>query len=321
MDNEVMNVLLCIDDFKWNYTRHCAVTILSLLETNKNHKIKIFIMSSYLPEENVEELKRIVKLYNQEIEFIIHDDIVSEEIKHSVINRRNLTRWTWYRLFFPLYIKKIDRLLYMDCDVLVNGDIENIYFMDMQWKAISWYFDNTSNRFFSEHNFQIKQYINAWVILIDVKKFLSHNIVPESIIKINEKYWTYIDNSDQDYLNIIFKDDIYIYNKSMNYQIVGKYFNIWLSDAKIIHLLQKPYAAIQDSNCPNELVNLYNHYLSLTKWKGYPKEKYNQWNIKYICDFIYSHTKFFHWNFLMRILWDDIMKKLVLFKYRIGKKV
>ena len=300
MDNEVMNVLLCIDDFKWNYTRHCAVTILSLLETNKNHKIKIFIMSSCLSEENVNELKRIVKLYDQEIEFIIHDNLIPEEIKNLVINRRNLTWWTWYRLFFPLYIKNIDRILYVDCDVLVTKDIKDIYFMDMKWKAIAWYYDNTPNRFFSEHYFEIKQYINAWVILIDVEKFLKHNISPSSIIKINQKYWTYINNSDQDYLNIIFKDDIYVYGRSLNYQIVGRYFNIWLSKA-----------------IPKKLVNLYYNYLRLTKRKGYPNQTYNLWNLRYIFDFVYSHIRFLHRNFFMRLLWDNLMKKLTFLRRKI----
>ena len=80
-------------------------------------------MSSCLPEENVKELKRIVKLYNQEIEFIIEGNIIPETIKNTVINHRTLTWGTRYRLFFPYYIKNIDRLLYMDCDVLVTKDI------------------------------------------------------------------------------------------------------------------------------------------------------------------------------------------------------
>ena len=65
-------------------------------------------------------LKRVI---NQEIEFIIHDNIIPEEIKNAVINCRNLTRGTRYRLFFPNFIKNVDRLLYMDCDVLVTKDI------------------------------------------------------------------------------------------------------------------------------------------------------------------------------------------------------
>ena len=184
-----MNILLCIDDFKWDYTRHCAVTILSVLETNKKHKIKFYIMSSCLPEENIEELKRIVKLYNQEIEFIIKDDIIPKEVKETVINRRNLTRWTWYRLFFPLHIKNIDRLLYIDCDVLVTKDIDHIYNMDMKWKAIAGYYDIYLTRYVSEQNFETKNYINAWVILIDTEKFMEHKIDKANIEKINAKHY------------------------------------------------------------------------------------------------------------------------------------
>jgi hypothetical protein len=49
-------------------------------------------MSTCLSVENMDELKKIVNKYNQEIEFIIKDSFIPEEIKTNVINRRNLTR-------------------------------------------------------------------------------------------------------------------------------------------------------------------------------------------------------------------------------------
>lgn len=311
MNNQkVMNILLCVDDFKWDYTRHCAVTILSLLETNKNHKIKIFVMSSLLPEENIIELKRIVKSYNQEIEFIIRDNLVPEEIKASVINRRNLTWGTWYRLFFPLYIKNIDRLLYLDCDILVTKDIEDIYNMDMKWKAIAWYYDIDVTRFISEYYFGIKQYINAWVLLIDVEKFSEYKINKTLIMDINKKYWNNINNSDQDYINLIFKDDIYIYKKLMNYQITTKFFNVWLNNAKIIHCLSKPY--VQYNNVPNNLVEFYYSLLNLTKWKWYPEKKAGYWCFVHMIWFLRNFI--FHW--FMFLLWDWTKRKIFCYVYK-----
>ena len=257
-----MNILLCIDDFKWDYTRHCAVTILSILETNKNHKIKFYIMSSCLSDNNVKELKRIVKMYNQEIEFIIKDSLIPVEIKESVINRRNLTRWTRYRLFFSLYIKNIDRLLYVDCDVLVTKDIKDIYNMDMKWKAIAGYYDTDLTRYFSEIYFKTNNYINAGVILIDVHKFNNHKIDKRTIMEINEKYWKHIDNSDQDYLNIIFKNDIYIYGREMNYLVERPFWNKWIDEAVIYHCLAKTY--VQHSLSTKKLCTLYYYYLDKT---------------------------------------------------------
>lgn len=307
-----MNILLCIDDFRWDYTRHCAVTIISLLETNKKNKIKIFIMSSYIPDENVKELKRIVSEYHQEIEFIIHNNIIPEEIQSTVINRRNLTRGTWYRLFFPLYIKNVDRILYLDCDVLVNKDISTIYNMNMHWKAIVWYYDIPTTRFVSEKKFWLNQYINAWVLLIDVYKFSKYKFTDKLIIDINKKYWNYIDNSDQDYLNIIFKDDIYIHKKSMNYQIISKYFNIWLNDSEIIHCLEKPY--VQYSNIPKHLVNLYNKYLNKTKRKNFPEKKSDINYIKRIFirirNFLFQFARFIVWDKLLWKIWGKMLEVL-----------
>lgn len=299
-----INVLLCIDDFKWDYTRHCAVTILSLLETNKNHRIKIFIMSCCLPEENVKELERIVESYNQEIEFIIRDNLIPEQIKKSVINRRNLTWGTWYRLFFSSYVKNIDRLLYLDCDVLVTKDIAEIYNMEMNWKAIMWYYDIPMTRFISEKYFNLNQYINAWVLLIDVKKFSKYKFTEDLIVNINKRYWIHIDNSDQDYLNIIFKDDIFIYKKSFNYLVASKFFNKWLDDAKIIHCLSKPY--VQYSNIPQKLVDLYYKYLNMTKRKWYPEEKANYWCLMHYLLLIRNFCS----NLLVKILWDKLVGKI-----------
>ena len=310
----VMNVLLCVEDRNWNYTRHCAVTILSLLESNSNSRIKFYIMSSWLPEENIKELKRIVRKYNQEIEFIIHDDIIPKNIKNKFINRLNLPFGTYYRLFLSQYITSIDRLLYLDCDVLIKNDISEIYNMDMRWKAIAWYYDIDMIRFISEYNFDSKQFINAWVLLIDVKKFSKYKITEKLIENINNKYGKYQYSSDQDYINIIFKDDIYVYKKSMNYLITSKFFNAWLSDAKIVHCLNKPY--VQYRNIPKNLVKLYNNLLNLTKWKWYPEERANYWYPKHI--FLLIRNFFFTW--MMCLLWDREKRKIFYYLYRFLRK-
>ncbi len=308
--SEKMNILLCFDDKDWNYTRHAAVTILSLLETNKKNKIKIYIMTSCLSQENIDELKRIVNLYNQEIEFIISDDIVPEDLKKVIINRREWIRWPRYRWFFPLFIKGIDRLLYLDCDVLVVDDISDIYNMDMHWKAIVWYLDCFPYRC-KNKLFWTKNYINSWVLLFDVKKYDVEKINVKKMKEINEKYSKYFHWWDQDKANIIFKDDIFVYKQEMNYQIIGKCFNKWLSNAKIIHCLEKPY--IEHTKLPLKFVKLYYYYLNLTKWKWYHKQKSNLWFFWNL----YSHAYSFYYNLLILMLWDKQMERLTLFRRKL----
>ena len=275
-----INILLCFDDNDWNYTRHAAVTILSLLETNKSNKIKIYILTSYLPQENISELKRIVCLYNQEIEFIIHDGIVPDSIKKVIINKNStLGFWARYRYFFPKYIKNIDRILYIDCDVLVRKDISEIYNMDMNWKAIVGYYD-CSTFLFKNRIYWTNNYINSWVLLFNTKKYDMSKINVKKMKEINEKYSIYFNWNDQDKINVIFKDDIFVWNCTMNYLITNKYFTKWLNEAKIVHCLEKPY--IQYSNIPQKLINIYNSYLNKTKWKWFPIKKDTHWYIYHI---------------------------------------
>lgn len=49
-------------------------------------------MTSFMSQENIDEFKRIVNQFNQEIEFIISENIIPEELKSIIINRKNLTR-------------------------------------------------------------------------------------------------------------------------------------------------------------------------------------------------------------------------------------
>lgn len=303
MNQLQINVLFCLDDVKWDYTRHCAVTILSLLETNKNNNIKIYILSSILPQENINELKRIVYSYNQEIEFIIRDDIVPEELKKVIINKNSLTWGVWYRWFFPRFIKWVDRILSLDCDVLVMDDISEIYNMDMHGKSIAGYYDIRPFRC-KNKIFWIDNYINAGVLLFDAKKYDVKKINVDIMKEINEKYAQYFHWSDQDKVNIIFKDDIYVYNQSMNYQITSKFFNVWLDKAKIIHCLSKPY--IQYNNVPKNLINLYYKYLDKTIWKWYPEKDANYWYFKYLLLCVRSFLS----SLLIMLLWDRITWKI-----------
>lgn len=307
----VMNILLCFDDTNWNYTRHAAVTILSVMEKNKEYKIKFYIMTSNLPQKNIDELKRIVDSYNQEIEFIIDKNIIPKELKKVIINKRNLSRGARYRLFFPKYITWIDRILYMDCDVIVMKDISNIYNMDMHWKAIAWYKDivvfNYKNKAFN-----LKTYINSWVLLFDLKKYDLSKINVENMVNINQKYSQYFNWCDQDKINLLFNDDILIGKQWMNYQIRNKFSTIWINDAEIIHCLEKPY--VQYSSIPLQIKNIYFQYLNLTKWKWYPDQKAKYWYLKHLYITAYK----FCYALLIKLFWEDLLRKMNTLKWEIN---
>lgn len=308
-DNTI-NILICLDDLDWNYARHCAVTMLSILETNKNNKIKFFILSSCLPEDSIKELKRIAHEYNQEIEFIIRDNIVPDDIKSLLIyHNKNLTRWTRYRLFFNLYIKDINRILYLDCDTIVAKDLSEFYNMDMEWKTIVGYYDPPVFRY-KKKNLNTNSYINAWVLLIDVEKYNNHPITIGAINEVNKAYWQYLNLADQDYLNILFSDEILIYKRCINYLAIrpDPLPNKWIDEAIIIHCVIKPY--LKYSLCPRKVIKLYYSYLNKTKRKDYPKEDNSRNILTYffelLCHFVYLSIECIFW--IKRVVWFGNLK-------------
>ena len=304
----IINILFSFDDLDWNYTRHAAVAILSLLETNKKNKIKIYIMTSYLSTENICELKRIVSLYNQDIEFIIDNHILPEDLTKCIItNWRKLTRWSRYYLFFPKYIKWIERILYVDCDVLFQKDISDIYFMNMKWKTIVWYYDVMYPISYKSKKFWIKNYINSWVLLIDAKKYDISKVNANKMQEINEKYWEYFTGADEEKMNLIFKDEILIWNKLMNYQITSKYFSAWIDDAIIVHCIEKPN--VQYASIPKKFVKIYYNYLNLTKRKKFPEKKADYWYLKYT----YNCLSNFFIHLLPIVLWKRISREIIIF--------
>lgn len=306
-DNEI-NILLSFDDKDWNYTRHVAVALFSLLETNKRHKIKIYIMTSKLSQENINELKRIVSLYNQKIEFIIDENILSKDLKESIIfNGRKLTRWSRYYLFFPKYIKWIDRILYVDCDVLFMKDIADIYFMDMKWKTIVWYYDAMYPLSYKSKFFWLNNYINSWVLLINTERYDMSKVNAYKMKEINEKFWKYFTGADEEKMNLIFCNEIWIGEKCMNYQITNKYFIKWIDKAKILHCIEKPN--VQYASIPKDIKELYYYYLGKTKRKWFPEKKanYGFWRR------LYNWLSNIFIHILPKVVWKNTARKVVVF--------
>ena len=158
----------------------------------------------------------------------------------------------------------------MDCDVLVTKDIWDIYNMDMNWKAIAGHYEPEQARYLKKKYFWLNNYVNAWVLLFDVTKYDEKKINIKNIERLNKRYWKWINDSDQDYLNLIFADDIIVKDEWMNFILERPFCNPWYEDASILHCLAKPYAKYSLS--PKKVCELYDFYLQKTKWKDYPKD-------------------------------------------------
>lgn len=151
---------LCFNDA---YTSYASVTIKSIMDNAKSDdEIVIHVFSDYLSDPS----RNFLSLYNVEFH-LIESDKVFDGIDTSV-----WSVYTLYRLFLPKYLNKdIHKVLYLDCDVIVNDSLDELFEMDMKGKAIAGCIDpQTYNKeAFARLGYGYhKKYICAGVLLMNI---------------------------------------------------------------------------------------------------------------------------------------------------------
>lgn len=190
-----INICLCTkDDYYIKYT----ASLLESLHNNKNSKYQyiVYILWWELSGQTKDNLNSI------DGEFIIKYVPFSEEkvySKYTDIPRRDYIYL--YRLFLWDYIKNVDKIIYMDNDVIINWDISELFNIDLEDKIV-WAALDCINRS-SYAKYKLPHYFNSWVLLIDINKWNSENIWHKvlQILNDNKKdFWTW---QDQDGLNYV----------------------------------------------------------------------------------------------------------------------
>ena len=156
------------------------------------------------------------------------------------------------RLLIPKLIKKEERVLSLDIDIVVLKPLSALYDIDMLNFPIACSLDSGTGRGLSYfQNLIFPKIINAGVLLIDLENTRSHEKFTEAKRIAQSKYLKY---ADQDAINRAFFDDIMILDQGWNWQKLA--LN---EDASIKHFAHsKPW----DKTCVDKA---YGSYLTLAK--------------------------------------------------------
>ncbi len=208
-----MNILVTINK---KYLLMLKDLLLSLALYNKN--LNIYLFHEQLDKKDTEELtkyiedKNIGKLYtyflNLKIKFPKHIDYISKE--------------TYFRLYAPYYLPKdMDRILFLDADIICNGNISLLYNMDFDDNILIGCENFDKNNFLYKKRLGIpneKKYINAGVLLINLSLYRNY-ISKEEIDQFIVDNYEILEYQDQDVINKLFFNKIKIADCKYNYQI------------------------------------------------------------------------------------------------------
>ena len=202
--SEKINILCATDD---NYATYCGVMLTSLFENNHDREVEVYIMvSAELQEVNRNKIDSLSKKYGGKINWVVVKDSIFEEYPIQGEDKKYLSLLTYYRMYaadlLPAYVSKV---LYLDCDTIVNRPIGELF--DMNWDGYAvgaipdmcteWqeYYDRLGYD-------KSKGYFNAGVLMMNLDYWRKNNICQECINFLTSHYKILL-NNDQDMLNVV----------------------------------------------------------------------------------------------------------------------
>ncbi len=214
-----MNILMSIND---NYIEQALVLINSILIHNYNSFCKFYFLNQNLSVEGQEKIKHYIEKHDARFIPVYVETTVFE----SAPGRSDISVETYFRLLAFKLLPKVNKILYLDADMLVTENLEELYNTDISDKCIAGVRDQGEVQNDKYHKARIGLkgnfiYINGGVLLMNLerirKKFKEEQIY--ALINYKKKYLIY---QDQDIVNILFRDEILIlpvkYNQAPLYQ-------------------------------------------------------------------------------------------------------
>lgn len=255
----MIELVLTINDKDGSYTEHAGV-VLATIFTNTQHPINVHIVhDDTLSEDNKAKLTQLVETFHHNIYF--YHITVPEDLREVASGVKKIDYWTiasMYRLLFPLIIPA-DRVIYLDCDILVNMDINELWSVDLGERYMGAVLDQGSNllEYFISHGLNAELYFNSGVILFHLDNIRKHPNWYGEMLHYLRSYPT-MTMPDQDVLNAVY---------SSNYLQMDVRFNTFANDQmdmenKIVHFAGD--SKWWDENSP--ALPLYYKYLAMTPW-------------------------------------------------------
>ena len=270
-----MHIVFCLDNY---YIPYCATTIASIINNNQAERITFHLFVDEITDANRVMMQEwFVKQDGKDILFY---DLSEDDFKDFPVGNAYINLTTYFRLVIQDKLPDIDKVIYLDCDTIVNGSLKELWNTEMGDYAVAGVRDrvNDSIRLYNRLRYPIHDgYINAGVLLINLKKWREIHVFDRAkeIAKAMPKA---LKNHDQDIINILFHDNKQILPFRYNLLEYYLYVEEWLyldrkyypeiidacQNPAIIHFCmpQKPW----HYECINPFKDLYYKYRKMTPW-------------------------------------------------------
>lgn len=232
--NNKRYILCATDD---NYAPYCGIMLTSLLENNPGPFHVYIAHDGSISNKNRRRLDKLAKRYGVEI---ILKEVDAEPLDRFPLNKR-LGRdghsWVTLPTYFRLLAAEIlppeaHSVLYLDCDIIVNGDISSLWDIDLSGKALAGCPDDYSSGNCKRLNYPPEfGYINAGVSLYNLDYWRENDVFGQ-FATYAEKHREELLMMDQDIINGVFWDRKLTLLERFNFLVSFLYMKCWSTYSK-----------------------------------------------------------------------------------------
>ena len=202
---QFMNIVCATDD---NYVPLCGIMLTSLFENNRDSHVVVYILTKGITKKNRSKFNKLLhdRRYDAEIHICeINDDYLT----HCPIRKGDhISLAAYYRFLIPVALPaNVDKVLYLDCDLLINNSLRNLYATDIDEVAIAASEDLADALLMQKNIARLGypvswSYFNSGVMLINVSYWRQHGIIDIlfEYVSVNGDNCLY---HDQDVLNAV----------------------------------------------------------------------------------------------------------------------
>jgi lipopolysaccharide biosynthesis glycosyltransferase len=153
-------IVYCFDE---DYAAYAAVSILSAFQ-NCSSPILVYCITNSNNDETLKPLANLKELYSIDIKIIKNDGEIFSTWKEFF----HISKATYLRLLIPSLIP-CKKVIYLDCDTLVLGDISKLFEIDLGLRAVGGVYDPRGSKSSILTRVSNDTYINAGVLVMDLE--------------------------------------------------------------------------------------------------------------------------------------------------------
>lgn len=212
----MLNILVSINN---SYLEH-AITMLHSLNNNTSEGVKVYVLDHALDKSLYSMFEKVMK---KKYNIIVNRIDVSETIFDDMpLGDKHFSVEMYYRILAQFILpKEIDRILWLDADIIINGDISDFYHQSFGNNQMIVCEDA---KYMADDIVDIKKklglptdckYFNSGVLLLNLERLRKTTTI-EEIMQMTDMLRDKLTYPDQDILN-------YLYYKKVGFEDWKKY--------------------------------------------------------------------------------------------------